>query len=403
MRLAAGGQDWGAGSGGFLPSRRGPGMRLGAHLRPLRWAGGWPVTMVCRCRRVSRSGSGCCAWARGAALRTRTTRVRGSAPWSSGSSTAPAPPCGLAPHPVPPGPAEALRRARTRRAPALRSGPARPRPRREGPGATAPGAAGPGVSRPGLVRARAPAAGWPGEQMGGIHLYPHPGGLDLPGDRPRAAARGKQSGTPLGRPRAAPAPGVRGDRYGGAQAPAHDRGRRSTPPRTRGTPARLRPARRPPGGPRSSPSGREGPGRAGRAPGRKPAGATLKEREGLSDGPPPQEARPSGTPPPQVDLGTHDQRRPHPALGHRTPGEADQERRPGPPSNTTNNPRHRLQSCPRHAQQPKSGQDARPRAVERCAITSTPPQQRPRPRHTSANMRRIPPLDFADPLKRLHL
>ena len=97
---------------------------------------------------------------------------------------------------------------------------------------------------------------------------------------------------------AAPAPGVRGDRHGGPQAPAHDRGRRSTPPRTRGTPARLRPARRPPGGPRSSPSGRAGPGRAGRAPGRKPAGATLKEREGLSDGPPPQEARPSGTPPP---------------------------------------------------------------------------------------------------------
>ena len=34
-------------------------------------------------------------------------------------------------------------------------------------------------------------------------------------------------------------------------------------------------------------------------PGRKPAGAALKEREGLSDGPPPQEARPSGILPPR--------------------------------------------------------------------------------------------------------
>ena len=42
-----------------------------------------------------------------------------------------------------------------------------------------------------------------------------------------------------------------------------------------------------------------GPGCAGRVPGRKPAGAALKEREGLSDGPPPQEARPPGILPPR--------------------------------------------------------------------------------------------------------
>ena len=120
-----------------------------------------------------------------------------------------------------------MRRARRRRAPALRSGPARPRPRREGPGATALGCWAWGWwRRPGP--GRAPAAGQPGEQMGGRHPpVPAPGEvLDLPGDRPRAAAPGKQSGTRLGRPRAAPAPGVRGDRHGGPQAPAHDRGRR---------------------------------------------------------------------------------------------------------------------------------------------------------------------------------
>ena len=119
--------------------------------------------------------------------------------------------------------------------------------------------------------------------------------------------------------------------------------------RTRGTLARLRPARRPPGGSRSSPSGRAGPGRAGRVPGRKPAGATLKEREGLSDGPPPQEARPSEILPPQADPGTHDQRQPHPA-----PRAQDTRRgRPGAPSSKTSSLRHSLQDPPRHTRQPK--------------------------------------------------
>ena len=35
----------GSGRSGFLPSRRGPGRRPGAHLRPPRWAGVWPVTI----------------------------------------------------------------------------------------------------------------------------------------------------------------------------------------------------------------------------------------------------------------------------------------------------------------------------------------------------------------------
>ena len=46
----------------------------------------------------------------------------------------------------------------------------------KGLGATTPGPLGPG-SRPDLVRARAPAAGQPGEQVGGRHppVHPHPG------------------------------------------------------------------------------------------------------------------------------------------------------------------------------------------------------------------------------------
>jgi len=42
------------------------------------------------------------------------------------------------------------------------------------------------------------------------------------------------------------------------------------------------------------------------------------------------------------------------------PGVQDAGRgRPGPPSNTTNSPRHHLQNCPRHARQPSSGFVAR--------------------------------------------
>lgn len=137
--------------------------------------------------------------------------------------------------------------------------------------------------------------------------------------------------------------------------------------RTRGTLARLRPARRPPGGPRRSPSGRAGPGRAGRVPGRKPAGAAFKEREGLSDGPPPQEARPSEILPPQAEPGTHDQRQPHPA-----PRAPDTRRgRPGPPSSKTSSLRHSLQDPPRHARQPKHRrQPCRPPAESKDTSTN---------------------------------
>ena len=68
---------------------------------------------------------------------------------------------------------------------------------------------------------------------------------------------------------------------------------------------------------------RAGPG----APGRKPAGATLKEREGLPDGPPPQEARPPGILPPRSTPVRTIRGSPTPPRGHRTPGELDQEHR----------------------------------------------------------------------------
>ena len=225
---------WGVGSWGEVVSflrAEGPGRRPGARLCPPRWAGGWPVTIgvplsesiQVRVRVLRLDGE--------AAVRVRTTQVRDSAPWSSGSSTALAPPCGLAPHPVPPGFAEAVETTPLGHGARPRArGPPGRGPAERDPAPPPPWAAGPGVSRPGPVRARAPAASQPGEQVGGRHPPASaPGeGPDPPGDRPRAAARRKQSGTRSGRPHAAPAPGVRGHRHSGPQAPDEKR-RYSTP------------------------------------------------------------------------------------------------------------------------------------------------------------------------------
>ncbi|WKR21256.1 hypothetical protein AIF0345_1161 [Actinomyces israelii] len=135
--------------------------------------------------------------------------------------------------------------------------------------------------------------------VGDIHLYPHPGRCSIclatvPGLLHEESSRGRHwDDHTRHRPLVCEAIGMAARRR--PHATGGDDPPRPGPAAPWHTP---RPARRPPGGPRSSPSGRAGPGRAGRAPGRKLAGATLKEREGLSDGPPPQEARPSGTPPP---------------------------------------------------------------------------------------------------------
>ena len=115
----------------------------------------------------------------------------------------------------------------------------------------------------------------------------------------------------------------------------------------RGAPVHLSPA--PPGtsGDAEHAPRWEGPGCAGRAPGRKPAGATLKERQSPPDGPPPQEAGPPGIPPPRPSP-AHDHRRPHPAPGAQDTGRG----RPEAPSNKTSSPRHSFQGRPGHTRQP---------------------------------------------------
>ena len=194
------------GGSGFLPSPGGsrwaPGTRTCVH-RGGQAAGG--SLSVCRCLCPGRGA------APGRGGGRQGPHEAGKGAWRPGrvgrSSTAPAPPCGLAPYPVPPGFAEAVETPPPggRCAPALRSGPPGRGPAERTQRHRPPWAAGPGVSRPGPVRARAPAAGQPGEQVGGRHPPASaPGeGPDPPGDRPRAAARRKQSGTRSGH--AAPA------------------------------------------------------------------------------------------------------------------------------------------------------------------------------------------------------
>lgn len=119
--------------------------------------------------------------------------------------------------------------------------------------------------------------------------------------------------------------GVRGDQHGGPQVPVHDRGRRSSYPGPRhpGTPSPSLPTTR-----RAAELALrwEGPGCAERVPGRKPAGATLKEREGLSDGPHRKKQDRPGCRLPGRARHTS-QTQPHSAPGHRTQDEADQKHR----------------------------------------------------------------------------
>ena len=227
----------------------------------------------------------------------------------------------------------------------MRSGPARPRPRREVPAPPPPpGPPGPESRNPDLVRrGLPPPANRESRWVGDTHLHHHlGGGLDPPGDRPRAAAQRKQSGTRSGRPHAAPAPGVRGDRHGGPQVPVPRQERRSSYP-GRGcqytseqlsqhlgryeiiaSTGRTRGARAEAGG--CDPQGTRGSTRWSTT-------ARSKATRDTAS---------------QVDPGTHNQRQPHPA-----PRAQDTRRaRPGAPSNKTTSPRHRFQSCPRHTQQP---------------------------------------------------
>ena len=159
--------------------------------------------MMCRCLKVSRSGY--YAWLGREPSRTvrRRKELGALVEWVLNSSRAT---LRVPPHPMPPGPAEASRRARTRCAPVMRSqGPPGRTATPKGLGATVP-AAGPGARAP--TWSGAGSRRLAGSEVGGRHpLVPAPGeGPDLPGDRCRAAAPGRWSGTRLGRQHAAPTP-----------------------------------------------------------------------------------------------------------------------------------------------------------------------------------------------------
>ena len=182
-----------------------------------------------------------------------------------------------------------MRRARTRCAPSCAPSAWRPhshaeRTRRHRP------RRGPGLApRPGPAELhRQPA----GSEVGGrYHVYPHLGGVRVPGDRCRLlheeSSRVRDWGDSMRTDLICEAIDMAARRYPyttGETILLPRAGAASTPPSSsattwRATALALRWA---------------GPGCAGR----KSAGATLKEREGLSDGPPPQEARPSGILPP---------------------------------------------------------------------------------------------------------
>ena len=203
---------------------------------------------------------------------------------------------------MPPGPAEALRQPPE----AVRTRPCVSRARQaaatpKGLGATAPGPPGPGArarTRSGAGSRRRPAGragGWAistciRTREGSICLATVPGCCTRKavGDATGATARGTD---PLVCEAIDMAARRRPHTTGGDGIPLDSTpaGAASTPPPSSPTTWRATAL-----APRWA-----GPGCAGRVPGRKPEGATLKEREGLSDGPPPQEPRPSGIPPPR--------------------------------------------------------------------------------------------------------
>ena len=282
---------------------------------------------VCRCLKVSRSG--CYAWLGREPSRTvrRRKELGALVEWVLNSSRA------------------TLRAAAASHAAGARrgvettpGGGAHPPVREQGPPGRGhaertrrhrPRAAGPRGSRPDQVRrGLPPPASRESRWVGDIHLYPHPGGLDLPGDRPRLLHEESSRGRHWGDSTRHRPPGVRGDRYGGPQTPAHDRGRRYSTRFHSGRGCQYTSAQLADHleshGTRSS-VGRTGvrwTGARTEAGGRDPQGtrgpirwSTTARTKAIRD---------TAS---QVEPGTHDQRQLHSALGHRTQGEADQEHR----------------------------------------------------------------------------
>ena len=165
------------GGSGFLPSPGGsrwaPGTRTCVH-RGGQAAGG--SLSVCRCLCPGRGA------APGRGGGRQGPHEAGKGAWRPGrvgrSSTAPAPPCGLAPYPVPPGFAEAVEtppRGGGAHPPCARARQAAAPPR--GPSATAPpGPPGPESHAPARSgRGLPPPASRENRWVGDIHLHPHPG------------------------------------------------------------------------------------------------------------------------------------------------------------------------------------------------------------------------------------
>ena len=176
-------------------------------------------------------------------------------------------------------------------------------------------------SRPDLVR-RDSRRQQAGSEVGGrYHLYPHLGGVRVPGDRPRLlheeSSRVRDGGQHAHRS------DMRGDRYGGPQVPVHKR--RDGIPLGPGVPVHLRPARQAPGELRHSPFGGQDRGVLGQC-----LGGSRRVRpsrnERVYQMVYPTRSKAIRDIASWIEL-EYNQKRLHSALGYRTPNEVEEEHR----------------------------------------------------------------------------
>ena len=176
-------------------------------------------------------------------------------------------------------------------------------------------------SRPDLVR-RDSRRQQAGSEVGGrYHLYPHLGGVRVPGDRPRLlheeSSRVRDGGQHAHRS------DMRGDRYGGPQVPVHKR--RDDLPLGPGVPVHLRAARQAPGELRHSPFGGQDRGVLGQC-----LGGSRRVRpsrnERVYQMVYPTRSKAIRDIASWIEL-EYNQKRLHSALGYRTPNEVEEEHR----------------------------------------------------------------------------
>ena len=176
-------------------------------------------------------------------------------------------------------------------------------------------------SRPDLVR-RDSRRQQAGSEVGGrYHLYPHLGGVRVPGDRPRLlheeSSRVRDGGQHAHRS------DMRGDRYGGPQVPVHKR--RDGIPLGPGVPVHLRAARQAPGELRHSPFGGQDRGVLGQC-----LGGSRRVRpsrnERVYQMVYPTRSKAIRDIASWIEL-EYNQKRLHSALGYRTPNEVEEEHR----------------------------------------------------------------------------